>query len=65
MDVRSFKINAEINALIYDDESVKKLYEMYEKDITNCELLDPEVYLKKSIGKRFIENTCRLFSPIL
>ncbi|MGL5257445.1 MAG: cardiolipin synthase [Proteocatella sp.] len=65
MDVRSFKINAEINALIYDDESVKKLYEMYQRDIENCELLDPEIYLKKSIGKRFVENTCRLFSPIL
>lgn len=65
MDVRSFKINAEINALIYDDESLKKLYDMFERDMQNCELLQNETYLKKSIGRRFVEGCCRLFSPIL
>ncbi|WP_051188433.1 cardiolipin synthase [Proteocatella sphenisci] len=65
MDVRSFKINAEINALIYDDESISKLYDMYERDLKNCERLDPDTYQKKSIGTRFIEGVCRLFSPIL
>jgi len=65
MDVRSFKINAEINALIYDDESLKKIYDMFERDMKNCDLADPEVYLNKSIWRRFVEGACRLFSPIL
>lgn len=65
LDVRSFKINSEINALIYDDESLKQIYAMFERDMQNCDLADPEIYLKKSIGRRFVEGVCRLFSPIL
>lgn len=65
MDVRSFKINAEINALIYDDETLCHLYDMFDRDLRNCELLDPDVYLKKTIRRRFVEGACRLFSPIL
>lgn len=65
MDVRSFKINAEINALIYDDESLRKLYDMFERDLKNCELMPRDTYSKKTISRRFVEGACRLFSPIL
>lgn len=65
MDVRSFMINAEINAIIYDDETVHKLYDMFEDDIKDCTLAVEEEYLDKSVYKKIVESLCRLFSPIL
>lgn len=65
MDVRSFSINSEINALIYDDDSVNQIYNMFENDMKDCSILDLETYLNKPLPRKFKEALCRLFSPIL
>lgn len=65
MDIRSFSLNAEINAFIYDDENVDRLYRMFEKDIEDCIEVDYERYRDKTVGKRTLEALCRLFSPLL
>lgn len=65
MDIRSFSLNAEINAFIYDDENVDRLYRMFEKDIEDCIEVDYERYRDKTVGKRALEALCRLFSPLL
>ncbi len=64
MDIRSFSLNAEINAFLYDDENVRKIYEMFEKDLKDCVCLNDKHY-RKTIWKRVLEAFCRLFSPIL
>lgn len=65
MDIRSFSLNAEINAFIYDDKSVDRLYNMFKRDIKDCVEVDYLRYRQKSVFKRFVEAFCRLFSPLL
>ena len=65
MDIRSFMINSEINAFIYDDETVEKLYRIFADDLTHCRTLDYEGFRRKSLWQRGKESFCRLFSPLL
>ncbi|MDO4719592.1 MAG: cardiolipin synthase [Peptostreptococcaceae bacterium] len=65
MDIRSFMINFEINAFIYDDGIIHELYEIFREDMQNCREMDYEVFRKRGIGSRFIESFARLFSPLL
>lgn len=36
MDIRSFMLNSEINAFIYDKETVERLYRVFADDLTDC-----------------------------
>ena len=65
MDIRSFMINSEINAFIYDDATVDRLYEMFYKDIEDCRPLSYDEFKNKSLIQRIKESICRLFSPLL
>lgn len=65
MDIRSFMINSEINAFIYDDDTVKRLYQMFYDDLTHCVTLSYEAFRRKSLWQRSKESFCRLFSPLL
>lgn len=65
MDIRSFMINSEINAFIYDDETVEKLYQIFADDLTHCRTLDFEQFRRKSLWQHGKESFCRLFSPLL
>jgi cardiolipin synthase len=64
-DIRSFKLNFEVNAFIYDTEIAQKLVKAFEKDILDCTHLTLEKYKKRSIIIQFKESVCRLFSPLL
>lgn len=61
MDIRSFHLNYEINAILYDLKTVEKLCEIYREDITKCRLLKMEENKKLQIK----EQLCRLLSPLL
>lgn len=65
MDIRSFSLNAEINAFLYDDKSVNRLNAMFEADLKDCVKADFEEYRNKSRTERIIESYCRLFSAVL
>lgn len=65
MDIRSFMINSEINAFIYDDETVAKLYQIFADDLAHCETVSYEAFRCKSFMQRAKESFCRLFSPLL
>lgn len=65
MDIRSFKLNFEVNALIYDDRVAAQMEEQFVKDIKESEEITREVYEARSVWLRMKESLIRLLSPIL
>lgn len=65
MDYRSFKLNFEINAFIYDEQIAQQLTAIYETDIRHSELITPEMFDQQSAYLKFKQTASRLLSPIL
>lgn len=65
IDYRSFKLNFEVNAFLYDEGISKKLTEIFKEDIKVSKLLSLEEYYKRSLLFRLKESISRLLSPIL
>ncbi|MBS4208360.1 cardiolipin synthase [Bacillus sp. FJAT-50079] len=65
MDVRSFRLNFEVNAFLYDPVLVEELVQIFEKDIEKSHELTVEDYQKRSLFIRFKESISRLLSPVL
>lgn len=65
MDIRSFKLNFEVNAFIYDDRIAKDGEVQFMKDMEVSEEITREIYDNRSISLRIKESLVRLVSPIL
>lgn len=65
MDIRSFKLNFEINAVIYDKEVTSEFDRQFEIDFKNCREITKEIYESRSRFTKFKEATARLISPLL
>jgi cardiolipin synthase len=65
MDNRSFELNFETNALVYDGAFALQLKEQFMKDLEDSELLDAERWSKRSGFLRLQESVARLLSGIL
>ena len=65
IDVRSFKLNFEVNAFLYNECIAKSLTDSYQKDIEVSKEWTLEEYSKRSWFIRFKESISRLLSPIL
>ncbi len=64
-DIRSFRLNFETNAFIYDSDVASRLEAIYESDITYCRELTLSEYKKRPMIVRFKESISRLMSDIL
>lgn len=64
-DRRSFVLNFEANAIIYDAEEAGKLAEIFEADMEHCHELTRELYARRSLWIRCKESIARLLSDIL
>lgn len=64
-DIRSYALNFEINAFIYDNKITKEMKDIFKKDMEESTLLTDEILNKQSRWLRFKQNFSRLFSPIL
>ncbi|KAF1302481.1 MULTISPECIES: cardiolipin synthase [Enterococcus] len=64
-DIRSYSLNFEVSAFVYDEEITKQMQEIFEKDRMNCTLLTDEIIENQSWWLRFKQNFSRLLSPIL
>lgn len=64
-DIRSYSLNFEVSAFIYDDAMTQEFIEIFEKDQENCTLLTDEIIRQQSRWLRFKQNFSRLLSPIL
>jgi cardiolipin synthase len=65
VDMRSFYLNFEINAFIYDFKKIHELKTIYYKDIKNSKKLTLEEYNKRSKVIKIKESVSRLLSPVL
>ncbi|NLK43976.1 MAG: cardiolipin synthase [Tissierellia bacterium] len=65
LDIRSFKLNFEVNAFIYDETINLKLTDRFLDDLKNCKEITLEEYSKRSKIVRIKESFSRLLSPIL
>ncbi|WP_242847909.1 cardiolipin synthase [Inediibacterium massiliense] len=65
LDLRSFEINFEVNAFIYDQEIIAQMEEHFLIDIKDSEEIILEEYKRRSIFNKIKESTARLFSPLL
>lgn len=65
IDVRSFRLNFEINAFIYDPGISRELVEAFNNDIALSTQMTRKLYEKRSLGIRFKESISRLISPVL
>lgn len=65
MDQRSFKLNFEVNALIYDEETAQRLENDFRNDLQYSEQLLTEAFKERPLPRRVIESAARLLSPLL
>lgn len=65
MDIRSFELNFEVNATIYDEETTQNLESIFRKDLERCKEVTKEVYENRGLWIRIKEQCSRLLSPLL
>ena len=65
MDIRSFALNFEVNAVIYSARTTKQLEDAFENDMTKSSLVTKKSYEQRMLLIRFKEQFCRLLSPVL
>jgi cardiolipin synthase len=65
MDLRSFDLNFEVNAIVYDGELATSLANVFVADIKDAVLLEKTAWLNRSMGRIFLEKIARLVSPLL
>jgi cardiolipin synthase len=65
MDIRSFYINFELTALVYDSDLCQALDRAFEEDIRHSVPVDQGRWGRRKLGQRFLDSVCRLLTPIL
>ncbi|WP_114569715.1 cardiolipin synthase [Exiguobacterium flavidum] len=65
MDIRSFVLNYELMAFLYDTESAKELERDFIDDFEVSIQLSSQDYVKRSFRFRIFESLSRLISPLL
>ncbi|GAA3971054.1 cardiolipin synthase [Mucilaginibacter dorajii] len=65
MDHRSFELNFEVNAMVYDTEIATQLRDAFYNDIKDAKKINPKTWKKRPLFKQLPEKFARLFSPLL
>lgn len=65
MDIRSFALNFEVSAVIYDEKKAKEMEEIFKEDLKVCKQVTKDVYAGRNLVIRIKEQICRLMSPLL
>ena len=65
MDIRSFSLNFEINAFIYNKEIALAHAAIFEQDLEHCIELNPAWFSKQSRIERAVCKIARLFAPLM
>ncbi|MDO5041606.1 MAG: cardiolipin synthase [Peptoniphilus sp.] len=64
-DIRSFELNFEVNAFVFDEDLNRSLVEDFERDVEMSIEITKEYYAARSPAVRFKEGISRLLSPLL
>jgi cardiolipin synthase len=65
IDVRSFSINYELNAVFYSDRITQELETQFARDLAHCREFDPVAYRHRGRVSRFRDSVARVLSPLL
>jgi cardiolipin synthase len=65
MDVRSFALNFEVNATVYNEAKAIEMTEIFKEDIRKSTLITKDMYAGRKLMIRFKEQISRLLSPLL
>jgi cardiolipin synthase A/B len=65
IDIRSFSINYEINAVLYSERLAEELENDFKHDLAFCTEFDPAADRKRPAAARFRDSAARLLSPLL
>ena len=65
MDFRSFDLNFEVNAIVYDGELAQSLATVFDNDVKDSILLEKSAWEKRALSRKFLEKIARLVSPLL
>jgi cardiolipin synthase A/B len=64
VDMRSFDLNFEIAALIYDESFAKKLFEVFKSDILRSKRVIPEEWARRKRISKYKESLSRILGPL-
>ena len=65
VDIRSFQLDFEVNAFIYDKAFCADCRAVFDDDLAQCDELSLEAFKKRSVFSKILESIYRLFSPIM
>lgn len=65
MDIRSFALNFEVNATVYDEKKAMEMVEIFHKDLEDCTQITRDSYASRGLWLRVKEQVCRLLSPLM
>ena len=65
IDIRSFSINYELNAVLYSKRLAKELEQDFEQDLVHCIEFDATQYENRNLAVRFRDSVARVLSPLL
>lgn len=65
LDYRSFSLNFEVNALIYNEQTTEQLTNSFFKDLDDSTLITNELWDKRTRIQKLKSNIARLFAPLL
>jgi cardiolipin synthase len=65
MDIRSFDLNFEVNAIVYDKQIANELHAIFMEDLKDSVKLNVIAWSKRPWYKKLTENAVRLVSPLL
>jgi cardiolipin synthase A/B len=65
IDIRSFSINYELNAVLYSERLAEELENDFRHDLAFCTEFDPAADRKRPAAARFRDSAARLLSPLL
>lgn len=65
MDYRSFDLNFEVNAIVYDEAVATELRSIFYEDLKGAEKIDPIAWDARPWYYEIVEKTARLVAPML
>ncbi|OEH86676.1 cardiolipin synthase [Desulfuribacillus stibiiarsenatis] len=65
MDLRSFQLNFEVNAFLFQQEVVERLEQDFLKDLSDCRYISKEEFLRRPFMNKVKESGARVLSPLL
>ncbi len=65
MDIRSFALNFEVNAVVYHQGKAREMERIFKEDLNYCTQITRDSYYERNLWLRLEEQMCRLLSPLL